>query len=113
MEIVHKYNKTPEGRKVACDTGPLDSFSWWEISYVWRGVTCLACKAKKPRLKTYDGLEPFEIAKKFFGSRNKASLWFRTPNPLLGGLRPSEMIKMGREKKLINFMKNCIRGNHP
>lgn len=47
----------------------------------------------------------------FQGKFSKTDKWTRTPNPLLGGLSPSEMIEAGREKKLFKFVKNAIEEN--
>lgn len=49
----------------------------------------------------------------FFKDEVKTFLWFVTTNPLLGGCRPIDMILMGREKKLSDFIKNCVDGNLP
>jgi len=38
----------------------------------------------------------------------KGVLWFETPNPLLGGITPLDMIKMGRHEKLFKFIDNQI-----
>jgi hypothetical protein len=42
---------------------------------------------------------------KFFESTSKTSAWFRTANPLLGGLRPIEMLLCGRADRLLQFVK--------
>lgn len=49
----------------------------------------------------------------FFKDTDKAGLWWRLPNPLLGGLKPDDMIKLGREEKLLQFIKNQLAGNPP
>jgi len=38
----------------------------------------------------------------------KGILWFETPNPLLGGISPLDMIKIGRHEKLFKFIDNQI-----
>jgi len=38
----------------------------------------------------------------------KAVLWFTTPNPNLGGATPMSLIKMGREHKVIEFVKTAM-----
>lgn len=38
----------------------------------------------------------------------KTSLWFRTPNPLLGEVTPRDMIRMGRYEKLKKFILDAM-----
>lgn len=42
---------------------------------------------------------------------NKTREWFEFNNPLLGGLSPNEMIKMGNIKKLEKFIDNQLESN--
>lgn len=47
----------------------------------------------------------------FNGNFKKTDTWIRTNNPLLGGIRPWDMLGSGREKKLYKFVKNAIKEN--
>jgi len=47
----------------------------------------------------------------FFKSFKKASLWFETENPLLGGVSPSYMIDVGREAKLYKIITQQLEEN--
>lgn len=47
----------------------------------------------------------------FFHDETKTILWFSTPNPLLGGMSPKEMIRIGRFKKLLNFIQTALEEN--
>jgi hypothetical protein len=49
----------------------------------------------------------------FKGNDEKTILWFKTKNPLLGGIAPIEMIKNGRSKKLLSFVESCVEGYYP
>ena len=40
----------------------------------------------------------------FDGDIQKAALWFRTPNPLLGEVSPRDMLRMNRFKRLAKFV---------
>jgi uncharacterized protein (DUF2384 family) len=51
----------------------------------------------------------FEI----FKDEVKTFLWFGTPNPMLGGCKPIDMVLRGREEKLIQFIEGCRRQNAP
>jgi hypothetical protein len=47
----------------------------------------------------------------FFNDTEKTLLWFRTPNPLLGGCSPRDMIVCGRAHKLIEFIRQALAEN--
>ena len=47
----------------------------------------------------------------FFGSGEKAILWFQTANPLLGNMTPRDMIRVGRFKKLLKFIQTALEEN--
>lgn len=49
----------------------------------------------------------------FFKDADKTILWFYTPNPLLGEQTPRDMIRIGRSKKLIKFIRNALSENKP
>lgn len=53
------------------------------------------------------------VAGYFDGNRLKTIQWFTTPNPLLGGLSPRDMIKLGRYNKLLKFVVNAMEQNIP
>lgn len=47
----------------------------------------------------------------FFGDEEKTDAWFATPNPLLGGVSPQEMIDLGKTHKLLHFVLDCLEQN--
>lgn len=51
-----------------------------------------------------------ELVAEHFGSREKAALWFKINNPLLGNLSPRDMLRMGRFKKLHRFVVEALTG---
>ena len=44
------------------------------------------------------------VAEYFDGDPQKTALWFHTINPMIGGLTPRNMIRLGRYKKLLKFV---------
>ena len=53
------------------------------------------------------------VATYFEGDARKTALWFRTPNPSLGGyLSPRDMIRFGRFKKLYKFVLDALEENN-
>ena len=57
-------------------------------------------------------LEMTAIIKEILGPR-KASLWWRTRNPLLGNFIPQDMLAAGRARKLYDFVKEAQAANGP
>ena len=51
------------------------------------------------------------LVSKYFDNLERAVLWFRVPNPLLGGISPRDMIRIGRFKKLLRFIHTAIEEN--
>ena len=51
------------------------------------------------------------VAEYFEGDPRKTALWFKTPNPLLGGISPRDMIRYGRYKRLIKFISTARQAN--
>lgn len=50
---------------------------------------------------------------KFFLDPKMTDLWFKTKNPLLGGVSPDKMIQIGRLKKLTKFVVLTLGENKP
>jgi len=53
------------------------------------------------------------IANHFDGNAHKASLWFKTPNPMLGNVSPRDMIRYGRFSKLRRFVVGALSESRP
>ena len=51
------------------------------------------------------------VAEHFRGDGQKTALWFSMPNPLLGNVRPRDMIRFGRYIKLFKFVVNALAEN--
>lgn len=49
----------------------------------------------------------------FNGDESKIDTWVLTPNPLLGGITPGQMLWTGRGEKLLKCMRNWTEGNMP
>lgn len=55
--------------------------------------------------------ELHRLVEGFFKDPEKTRLWFKLPNPLLGDLSPNKMIRLGRYKKLLKFVKQSLADN--
>lgn len=52
-----------------------------------------------------------QVAEHFDGNGQKASLWFKTTNPMLGGISPRDMIRFGRLSKLQRLILGALLEN--
>lgn len=58
--------------------------------------------------------ECYHLVLDFFDhDHNKTYLWFYTENPMLGSYKPIEMILLGREEKLLQFIITALDENKP
>lgn len=48
------------------------------------------------------------VATAFGGDSAKAEIWFRTSNPMLGGIVPREMVRLGRSARLHKFIVTAL-----
>ena len=51
------------------------------------------------------------VAQFFGGDAAKTALWFKTENPLLGNIKPRDMIRYGRYEKLRRFVVSALDEN--
>lgn len=51
------------------------------------------------------------VAQFFRGDVDKTALWFAVPNPLLGGVTPRDMIRLGRFSRLREFILDALAEN--
>ena len=59
-------------------------------------------------------MDSFRMLVNYFdGNMEKAMEWCLTPNPILGDLRPHDLLRLGRIKQLNEFIKNQIEGDTP
>ncbi|WP_324997691.1 antitoxin Xre/MbcA/ParS toxin-binding domain-containing protein [Salinisphaera sp.] len=54
-----------------------------------------------------------KVANHFEGDTQKAALWFRTQNPMLGYVTPRDMIRLGRYDRLLRFVLEAEEENAP
>jgi hypothetical protein len=49
----------------------------------------------------------------FDGDKKKSALWWSLKNPLLGGISPKDMVRLGRSKRLLEWIKIQLAENKP
>jgi hypothetical protein len=47
----------------------------------------------------------------FAGDEHKVALWFEIANPMLGNISPSNMIRIGKQKRLLTFVVSAREEN--
>ena len=47
----------------------------------------------------------------YFNDHDRTMQWFQVSNPQLGGMSPRDMIRVGRYKKLLNFIQTALDEN--
>ena len=80
------------------------------------GLHSIRYDAKMPREleeRLIEWATTINLVADFFKDADKTMLWFNTPNPLLGEQTPRNMIRIGRSKKLIKFIRNALSENKP
>lgn len=55
----------------------------------------------------------YELVFRFFNDDKKTRVWLQTPNPMLGGVSPREMVRMGRYDRLLQFVRQAIEEGRP
>ena len=53
----------------------------------------------------------YRVREHFIGYPGKAVVWFETPNLILGGASPLQLIRAGHAKKLRDVIDNLLSGN--
>ena len=51
------------------------------------------------------------VAEFFAGDSQKVALWFEVANPMLGNVSPSNMIRMGKQRRLLAFVASAGEKN--
>lgn len=54
-----------------------------------------------------------KVGEFFDGNPELTALWLRTPNPMLGGMTPRDMVRFGRYKKLLSIITQALEENEP
>ncbi len=58
-----------------------------------------------------DAVEAVLAVYRFFDDSDKAVLWMKTPNPMLGGITPWDMVILGKSAKLLAIVRAELKEN--
>lgn len=66
------------------------------------------------KLDTENRNEVIKLVVEFFdGNTDKAQIWMKAYNPMLGGVTPEFMIRIGRSSRLLKWVRHAISENKP
>lgn len=54
-----------------------------------------------------------QVTEFFNGDESRCELWFAAENPMLGGISPIQMIRMGQLDRLAHFIDESLSANEP
>jgi uncharacterized protein (DUF2384 family) len=113
-DYLHLFNKgMPDGEKVV----KLLKYKKEDVSVAANvPVSSVRYEPKKMPAELRERLTQWAIvlnlvAGFFKEDQEKTIFWFCMPNPLLGGMSPRDMIRVGRFKKLLNFIQTALDEN--
>ena len=66
---------------------------------------------KELKERLFEWAYAINLVNEYFKNPEKTMIWFKTPNVLLGESTPRDMIRMGKSKRLIKFVRNALDEN--
>jgi len=105
-DVLHLYKDGhPDYRRIA-DLTKLSKADLGKISKVAKSSVRFDAHIPEPvaeRLREIANIANL-VAEFFQGDVQKVGLWFEIANPMLGNISPRDMIRIGRYKRLLNFV---------
>jgi hypothetical protein len=105
-DLLHLYsNGRPDYKRIA-ELVKLSKTDLSKISQVAKSSVRFDANIPEPvaeRLREIANIANL-VAQFFAGDLQKVALWFELANPMLGNVSPRDMIRIGRYKRLLNFV---------
>jgi hypothetical protein len=105
-DLLHLYRDGhPEYKRIA-DLAKLSKADLGKISGVAKSSVRFDAHIPEPvaeKLREIANIANL-VAEFFSGDAQKVGLWFEIANPMLGNISPRDMIRIGRYKRLLNFV---------
>ena len=102
---LYKQDGRPDYKRIA-DLVKLSKTDLSKISQVAKSSVRFDANIPEPvaaRLREIANIANL-VAEFFTGDVQKVGLWFEVANPMLGNISPRDMIRIGRYKRLLNFV---------
>jgi hypothetical protein len=105
-DLLHLYRDGRPDYKAIADLVKLSKADLGKISQVAKSSVRFDANIPEPvaeRLREIANIANL-VAQFFAGDVQKVGLWFEIANPMLGNVSPRDMIRIGRYKRLLNFV---------
>jgi hypothetical protein len=105
-DLLHLYRDGRPDYKRIADLIKLSKTDLSKISQVAKSSVRFDANIPEPvaqRLREIANIANL-VAEFFAGDVQKVGLWFEVANPMLGNISPRDMIRIGRYKRLLNFV---------
>jgi hypothetical protein len=105
-DLLHLYREGRPDYKRIADLIKLSKADLGKISQVAKSSVRFDANIPEPvaeRLREIANIANL-VAEFFSGDAQKVGLWFEIANPMLGNVSPRDMIRIGRYKRLLNFV---------
>jgi hypothetical protein len=105
-DLLHLYRDGRPDYKRIADFAKLSKSDLSKISGVAKSSVRFDAHIPEPvaqRLREIANIANL-VAEFFAGDAQKVGLWFEIANPMLGNISPRDMIRVGRYKRLLNFV---------
>jgi hypothetical protein len=105
-DLLHLYRDGHPDYKRIADLTKLSKADLSKISQVAKSSVRFDAHIPEPvaeRLREIANIANL-VAEFFAGDAQKVGLWFEIANPMLGNVSPRDMIRIGRYKRLLNFV---------
>jgi hypothetical protein len=105
-DLLHLYREGGPDYKRIADLVKLTKADLGKISQVAKSSVRFDANIPEPvaeRLREIANIANL-VAEFFAGDAQKVGLWFEIANPMLGNVSPRDMIRIGRYKRLLNFV---------
>jgi len=105
-DLLHLYREGRPDYKRIADLIKLSKADLGKISQVAKSSVRFDANIPEPvaeRLREIANIANL-VAEFFGGDVQKVGLWFEIANPMLGNVSPRDMIRIGRYKRLLNFV---------
>jgi len=106
QDLLHLYREGRPDYKRIADLIKLSKADLSKISQVAKSSVRFDSNIPEPvaeRLREIANIANL-VAEFFAGDAQKVGLWFEIANPMLGNVSPRDMIRIGRYKRLLNFV---------
>ena len=106
QDLLHLYRDGHPDYKRIADLTKLSKADLSKISQVAKSSVRFDAHIPEPvaaRLREIANIANL-VAEFFAGDAQKVGLWFEIANPMLGNVSPRDMIRIGRYKRLLNFV---------